>query len=88
MAKEKTWTVYILRCVDESLYTGVTNDLERRLAEHGSGVGARYTRSRLPLEMIYHEQVADRSTALKREAAIKKMSRQEKLRLIAIAAAE
>ena len=88
METEPAWIVYVLRCADESLYTGITNDLERRLAAHAKGVGSRYTRSRLPVRMIYEEQVADRSTALKREMAIKKMSRQEKLRLVELFSGE
>ena len=76
------WFVYMLRCGDGSLYTGCTDDVQRRLAVHRSGKGAKYTRSRLPLELAYWEEVADRPSALRREAAIKKLKRQEKLRLI------
>lgn len=76
------WYVYILQCGDGSLYTGCTDDVQRRLAAHRSGRGAKYTRGRLPLELVYQEAVPDRSAALRREAAIKKVSRQEKLRLI------
>ena len=76
------WFVYILRCGDGSLYTGCTDDVQRRLAVHRSGKGAKYTRSRLPVELAYQEAVPDRSAALRREAAIKKLTRQEKLRLI------
>ncbi len=75
--------VYILRCGDGSLYTGSTNDVERRLLAHQSGRGARYTRSHLPVELVYRETCADRSAALRREAAIKALSRAEKLKLIA-----
>jgi putative endonuclease len=82
MASESSWTVYVLRCRDGSLYTGITNNVERRLAAHGNGVASRYTRARLPVEKVYGEEVADRSAALKREAAIKKMSRNEKLKLM------
>jgi len=63
------WTVYILRCGDGTLYTGCTNDLPRRLAAHRSGRGAKYTRSRLPVEPVYREEAADKSAALRREAA-------------------
>lgn len=77
-----SWTVYILRCADDSLYTGITNDLEGRLASHNSGAGARYTRSRLPVELVYQEPAADRSAASKREAAIKALSRRSKLALL------
>jgi putative endonuclease len=74
--------VYVLRCGDGSLYTGATNDLDRRLARHGAGSGARYTRSRLPVELAYRERCGDRGAALRREAAIKQLSRSEKLDLI------
>lgn len=75
------YVVYILRCGDGSLYTGCTNDLPRRLRAHQSGRGAKYTRSRLPVELFYQEPAADRSAALRREAAIKRMSRRQKLAL-------
>ena len=75
--------VYILRCGDGTLYTGSTNDVPRRLAIHQSGKGAKYTRSRLPVELVYREPAADRSAALRREAAIKAMTRAEKLALLA-----
>ena len=74
--------VYILRCGDGSLYTGSTNDVERRLKAHRSGQGAKYTRSRLPVELVYREELADRSAALRREAAITRLSRPEKLTLV------
>ena len=77
-----SWYVYMLRCVDGSLYTGCTDNVARRLAVHQSGRGAKYTRSRLPVELVYQEIVADRSAALKREAAMKRLTRQEKLTLI------
>jgi putative endonuclease len=73
-----SWTVYLARCGDGTLYTGVTTDPERRLAEHNRGCGAAYTRSRLPVELIYLERVGSRSHALRREHAIKRMSRAEK----------
>lgn len=76
------WCVYILRCGDGSLYTGSTNDIEKRLAAHSSGRGAKYTRSRAPIELIYREDVSDRSAALRREAEIKKLTRAQKLELI------
>ena len=76
------WTVYILRCGDGSLYTGCTNDLSRRLAAHRKGKGAKYTRSRLPVALAYREETADKSAALRREAAIKRLSRREKLTLV------
>ena len=75
------WKVYLLRCRDGSLYTGVTNDLRRRLESHNSGNGSAYTRSRRPLALAYQEELPDRSAALKREAAIRRLSRAEKLAL-------
>jgi putative endonuclease len=77
------WRVYILRCRDGSLYTGATNDLERRLARHADGSGARYTRSRLPVRLVYDEPARDRGAALRREAALKRLTRVEKLALVA-----
>ena len=76
------YLVYILRCGDGTLYTGCTNDLPRRLQAHQSGRGAKYTRSRLPVELVYQEAVPDRSAALRREAAIKRLDRRRKLALI------
>lgn len=76
------WWVYILRCRDGTLYTGITDDVERRLKAHNSGKGAKYTRGRGPVEMVYREQHLNKSAALKREIAIKKLSREEKLTLI------
>ena len=76
------WYVYMLRCGDGSLYTGSTTDVERRLREHQGGTGARYTRSRPPVTLAYTEAVADRSAAQRREAAIKKLPRAQKLKLI------
>lgn len=75
--------VYILRCGDGSLYTGSTTDLSRRLAAHRSGHGAKYTRGRLPLELAYWEEAPDWSAALRREAAVKRLTRSQKLALIA-----
>lgn len=75
--------VYILKCGNGSLYTGITTDVERRLAEHKSGKGARYTRSKGAGEIVHIERKKNRSTASKREAEIKKMSRFEKLELVA-----
>ena len=77
------WFVYMLRCGDGSLYTGYTDDVARRLAVHRSGKGAKYTRSRLPVELAYWEELPDKSAALRREVAIKRLSRPEKLALIA-----
>ena len=74
--------VYVLRCGDGSLYTGWTNDLTRRLAAHQSGKGAKYTRGRLPIEMVYFEEMPDKSAALKRENELKKLKKAEKELLI------
>ena len=76
------WYVYVLRCGDGTLYTGTTDDVARRLAAHRAGKGAKYTRGRVPLELLYTEQCPDRSAALRREYAIKQLSREEKLHLI------
>lgn len=75
--------VYMLRCADGSLYTGWTNDLPRRLAAHQAGRGAKYTRAHLPVELVYTECFATRTEAMRREAAIKQLTRPQKLRLIA-----
>lgn len=77
-----SYFVYILRCGDGTLYTGTTDDVERRLAAHRSGKGAKYTRGRGPLELVYRESCADKSAALKRELAVKRLTRKEKLALI------
>lgn len=74
--------VYILRCGDGSLYTGWTNDLERRLAAHASGKGGKYTRSHLPVELVYSESYASSHEAMSRERQLKALSRREKLELI------
>ncbi len=74
--------LYILRCGDGTLYPGVTDDVERRLAVHQSGKGAKYTRGRGPLTVVYREACADKPSALRREYAVKQLSRAEKLRLI------
>ena len=75
------WFVYILRCADDTLYTGITTDVERRLAAHNAGRGAKYTRSRRPVAAIYTEQCAGHAEALRRERFIKRLSRREKERL-------
>lgn len=79
---ENTWKLYMLLCGDGSLYTGITTDVDRRLEEHRSGKGAKYTRGRGPLELVYCEDCGDKSAALKRELEIKAMSREEKLKMI------
>ena len=76
------WLVYLLRCRDGSLYTGITNDLPKRLKAHAAGKASRYTRSRLPVSLAYTEPQPTRSRALTREAAIKKLSRRQKDDLI------
>lgn len=76
------WTVYMLRCSDGSFYTGITNDLEKRLKRHQSGRGAKYTRCRRPVEVVHTEPAADRRSAMRREIAIKRMTRAAKMRLI------
>ena len=72
------WTVYLVRCGDGSFYTGITTDLVRRVAQHNAGTGAAYTRSRLPVALVYVESAPDRSRALSREHAIRRLSRREK----------
>lgn len=79
---EKKWSVYILRCADGTLYTGVTTDVARRFRAHQSGKGAKYTRGRGPLELVYREECLSKGSALKWELAIKALSREEKLKLI------
>lgn len=76
------WFCYLLRCADDSLYCGITNDLEKRLAAHNAGTASKYTRVRLPVELVYAEQCADRSEASKREMEIKSLTRADKLELI------
>lgn len=79
---DKIWYVYILRCGDGSLYTGVTTDVQARLETHRSGKGAKYTRGRGPLELVYSQECGTHSDALKREIAIKALPREEKQKLI------
>lgn len=74
--------VYLLRCADGTLYTGFTNDLARRLAAHNAGRGAKYTRGRRPAELVYWESFSNKSSALRREYAIKQLPRRQKLTLI------
>ena len=76
------WHVYILKCADQTLYTGITTDIERRLSEHNSGLGAKYTKGRAPLKLVYSEQCANRSVASKREIEIKSLPKAQKLLLI------
>ncbi|MFO7887077.1 MAG: GIY-YIG nuclease family protein [Eubacteriales bacterium] len=74
--------VYILKCEDNTLYTGYTNNIENRIQTHNSGKGAKYTRGRLPVELQYYEEFEEKGQALKREHEIKKLSRLEKVKLI------
>lgn len=79
---EAPWHVYILRCADGSLYTGIAKDPAKRFSEHNAGRGARYTRSRLPVELVYAESAAGRGSALRREHEIKQLSAADKRELI------
>lgn len=74
--------VYILKCSDETLYTGWTNNLDKRLEAHNSGKGAKYTRVRLPVKLVYYEEYEDKIEAMKREYAIKRLTRKDKINLI------
>lgn len=77
-----SWRVYMVRCADDSLYTGCTNDLARRVAAHNAGKGARYTRSRGPVKVVWSVRVKDKSAALSREWKVKQLTRAEKLVLV------
>lgn len=79
---ESVWYLYILRCADGSLYTGITTNVERRFAAHSAGKGAKYTRGRGPLELVYREECGSHSDALKREWQIKQLTREEKEKLV------
>ena len=79
MVKKKKWFFYVLSCCDKSLYTGVTTDVERRLKEHNAAKGAKYTRSRLPVILLYFREMPNRSIAQKKEYKFKKLSRDKKL---------
>ncbi|OUR76585.1 endonuclease [Alphaproteobacteria bacterium 46_93_T64] len=76
------WTLYILECADGSLYTGITNNLEKRVAAHENGMGAKYTKGRGPFSVVYIEELENRSVATKRELAVKKLNRQDKVDLV------
>ena len=80
-SKNKKWFVYILKCGDGTLYTGITNNLSIRISAHENGTGAKYTKGRGPFTLFYHEMHENRSSASKREIEIKSMDREEKLRL-------
>jgi len=79
------WHIYIVRCADASLYTGIAKDVAARIGGHNAGGGAKYTRSRLPVELVYAEEADDRSAAQRREAAIKKLKANDKRALITAA---
>jgi len=83
LSMPSTWTVYLVRCRDGSLYTGITTDLDRRLAAHNAGTASRYTRSRLPVRLVHQEADFTHGTALEREAAIKRLPRGQKIALFA-----
>ncbi len=76
--RSRRWLLYVLGCSDGSLYTGITNDLDRRIARHNSGTASRYTRSRLPVVLLYAEGCKDKSSALRKELRMKTLTRQEK----------
>jgi predicted GIY-YIG superfamily endonuclease len=78
------WFVYMLKCADGSLYTGISNDLANRVKKHNAGKGAKYTRSRLPVILVYSETAPDKGKALQKEHQIKQFSREEKLKLIQV----
>ena len=82
---EDVWTVYMLRCADGSLYTGITTDVNRRCKQHNAGAASRCTRSRRPTRLVYQEAHANRSQASKREAAMKSLSRRQKESMIRVA---
>lgn len=76
--KKSSWYLYVLMCGDDTLYTGITNDLPRRVRQHNAGTASRYTRSRLPVQLVFQKRCRDRSYALKQEYALKQLSRNEK----------
>ena len=77
-----SWYVYMVRCRDGSLYTVITNDLQRRLDAHNAGIGAKYTKSRRPVCLVYQEAVPDKATALRRECAVKRLTKAQKEQLV------
>lgn len=81
---EKTWWVYMLQCGDNTLYTGMTDNIDRRIAEHQAGKGAKYTRERSPITLVYKEKCENKSQALRRESQIKHLTRREKIALIEV----
>lgn len=87
MAREMSWVCYLLECADNTLYCGITNDLDQRLVAHNAGAGAKYTRGRAPVMLVYAESCASKSDALRREREIKMLPRREKLVLCGLTAA-
>lgn len=81
---EKIWYLYIIECTDGTLYTGITDDIPRRMEQHNSGKGAKYTRGRGPVILRYQETCGSHSDALRREIQIKRLSRQEKMKLVTL----
>ncbi len=81
---KNSYTMYILKCCDDSLYTGITNNSERRIQVHKSGKGSKYVRAHLPVKLVYSEELRSKSAALKRELEVKQMSRANKLKLIGL----
>jgi putative endonuclease len=79
---KRTWWVYVLRCADGTLYTGITTDPARRLEQHNAGTAAKYTRARRPVSMVFRRRARDHSAALRRELAIKKLTRAQKEELV------
>ena len=79
---DQNWYVYILHCADDTLYTGITNHLDRRLKAHNAGTASKYTRVRRPVEMVYYEEAETKGDALRRELQIKALSRSNKMKLI------
>lgn len=84
---DSAWKVYVLRCRTGELYTGSTTDIERRVSQHNKGKGAKFTRARLPVTLVYQERCKTKSLALRREIEIKAMKREQKLKLIQTASA-
>ncbi len=81
-APAQAWFVYIIQCADNTLYTGITPDIKNRIKTHNQGKGAKYTRGRTPVRLVYQKKCADKSAALKREIEIKKMARKKKMALL------
>ena len=79
---ERNWFVYILNCADGTLYTGITNDLDRRIKAHNAGTASKYTRVRRPVSIVYSEEVETKGDALRRELQIKRLTRSEKMEII------